>query len=202
MATRAKDLRHAGWLSVFSIVWSGIAGSIAVYAASVSGSLSLVGFGVDAVIDSAASLTLVWRFLVESREPDRAARVERIGESVVGAALIVLAVYLLAGSVRSLAAQSHTEGSDLSVALLVASLVVLPPLAAAKYKVARRLESGALRLDSILTAVAAFLAAISLGSAALATAFGFWWADAIAAALIAVIVLREGMGTLAARRST
>ena len=75
-------------------------------------------------------------------------------------------------------------------------MVVLPPLAVAKYRAAARLGSGALRADSILTAVAAILAAISLVSLAASQAFGLWWADAIAALVVAAIVLREGWSSL------
>jgi divalent metal cation (Fe/Co/Zn/Cd) transporter len=197
---RASNLRRALWLSGLSVAWNGLAGSIAVYAALATGSLSLLGFGADAVIDSAASVALIWRFHVETREPERAAHVEHIAERVVGAALVALAVYLVIGSLRALAAQSHPEGSFVSVALLAASVIALPPLALAKNRVARQLGSGALRADSILTAVAALLALISLASLAASEALGLWWADATAALLVALIVLREGWASFAMSR--
>ncbi len=187
-------------LSALSIAWNGVAGSIAVYAALGTGSLSLLGFGADAVIDSVASVALIWRFHVETRQPERAAQVEHVAERVVGAALVALAVYLVVASLRSLAMGSHPEGSLVSAALLVASAISLPPLALAKYRVARGLGSGALRADSLLTAVAALLAVISLASLAASKAFGFWWADAVAALIVAVIVLREGWSSFALSR--
>jgi divalent metal cation (Fe/Co/Zn/Cd) transporter len=107
MDNRANDLRQGLRLSVLSIVWSGVAGSIAVYAALVSGSLSLLGFGADAVIDSVASIVLVWRFRVEARQPHRAQRVETAAERVVGVALIALALYLAFGAVRALMSEAH-----------------------------------------------------------------------------------------------
>lgn len=192
METRARYLRQALWLSGLSIAWNGVAGTIAVYVALISGSLALLGFGADAVIDSVASVALIWRFLAESSQPERAARVERLAERVVGIALIALALYLVAGSARALAVQSHPEASFVGVALLLASAVALPPLAIAKYRVASRLESGALRADSVLTAVAGLLALIGLASLAVSEAFGLWWADAVAALIVAVIVFREG----------
>jgi divalent metal cation (Fe/Co/Zn/Cd) transporter len=198
MTTRRLDLRSALWLSIFSVVWNGVAGAAAAYVALGTGSLSLLGFGVDAVIDSIASVALIWRFAVEASQPERAARVERMAERVVGVALILLAVYLVVGSVRSLATQSHPEASVASLVLLVASVVVLPPLARAKFVVARRLGSGALRLDSILTGVAALLAAISLTSLAASETMGLWWADAVAAIVVAVILAREGVTSLRA----
>lgn len=198
MTTRATHLRQGLWLSAVSIVWSGIAGSIAIYAALGSGSLSLFGFGADAVIDSLASMVLIWRFLVETRQPERAVRVERAAERLVGLVLIALAIYLAAGALRALATQTHPESSVASLALLLASAIVLPPLGYAKYRVAGRLRSGALRADSILTAVAALLAVISLVSLAASQAFGVWWADAIAAVAVGAIILREGWSSLRA----
>ena len=196
MNHRATELKRALRLSVLSIVWSGAVGSIAVYSALVSGSLSLLGFGADAVIDSVASIVLVWRFSVEARQPHRAERVETAAERVVGVALIALAAYLAFGAARALMTQAHPETSLVSLVLLLASAVVLPPLTVAKYRVAARLGSGALRADSILTAVAAILAVISLGSLAATQAFGMWWADAIAALMVGFIVLREGWSSL------
>lgn len=201
MATRTTDLRRALALSALSVVWSGVVGSIATYAALVSGSLSLLGFGADAVIDAVASAALIWRFTAESRRPEHAHRLERQAERVVGLALIALALYLAAGSVRSLAAQARPETTSASVALLLASAVVLPLLAIAKYRVAARLRSGALRADSVLTAAAALLAVISLASLAATDAFGFWWADAVAAMIVGVIVVREGWSSFALSQS-
>ena len=199
---RGTDLRYALALSAASIGWSGIVGSLAIASALTSGSLSLLGFGVDAVIDAVASAVLIWRFRVERREPERAARVEHLAERVVGLALLVLALYLATGAVRAIVAQTHPEATALSIGLLIASAVVLPPLALAKYRVAARLGSGALRADSILTAVAAVLAVISLVSLAASEAFGLWWADAIAALLVGSIIAREGWISLRLSRST
>jgi divalent metal cation (Fe/Co/Zn/Cd) transporter len=199
MNARAADLRYALALSALSILLSGVAGSIAVYVALVSGSLSLLGFGADAVIDSVASVVLIWRFLMESRVPASAVRVERMAERTVGLALIALALYLATGALRALAAQAHPETSFASLALLFASALVLPPVALGKYRVAARLGSGALRADSILTAVAAVLASISLASLVASQAFGFWWADAIAALVVGLIVVREGWVSLGLR---
>lgn len=192
MDDRRRYLRIALSLSAISIAWNGVAGTIAVYVALSTGGLALLGFGVDAVIDSVASVALIWRFLAEASRPERAARVEILAERVVGIALIALAVYLVVASARSLAVQAHPEPSFVGVALLLASAAALPPLAYAKNRVASRLGSGALRADSVLTAAAGLLALIGLASLALSEAFGFWWADAGAALIVAVIVFREG----------
>lgn len=201
MSTRATHIRRALWLSAISIAWSGVAGSAAIVLALTSGSLTLLGFGVDAVIDSVASAALIWRFTVESRAPERAERVEHLAERIVGLALIALGLYLAFGAIRALVAQAHPEVSGATIALLVASAVVLPLLAVAKYRVARDLGSGALRADSVLTGVAGVLAIIGLASIVATQALGLWWADAVAALILAVIVLREGWSSFGLSRS-
>ncbi|MBA2254459.1 MAG: cation transporter [Chloroflexi bacterium] len=202
MIERDELLRRALVLSVLSIVINGIAGGTAVVIGLTSGSLSLLGFGFDATIDSAASAALVWRFSIEAREPHRAERVERIAERIVGVVLLVLAAYLALSATRALASGSHPEATVVGIALLVFSMVALPPLALAKYRLAARLGSGALRADSILTGIAALLALISLVGLGLSVALGLTWADAVGALIVAAILVPEGWGALGAARGT
>ena len=198
---RHELLRRALLLSILSILLSGILGGTAVLVALTSGSLSLLGFGFDAAIDSAASIALVWRFRIEARQPHRAERVETIAEAVVGSVLVVLGAYLAVSAAQALSAAAHPEPTLVGTILLVGSLLVLPPLAFAKYRVAARLFSGALRADSILTGIAALLAGIGLVSVGLAEAFDLTWADSIGALVVSVIVAREGWASLQATRT-
>lgn len=196
MDTRPTLLRRAILLSLFSVIWGAVAGAIALVLAYAAGSLSLAGFGVDAVIDSIASVALIWRFSIEGRDPERASRVEHAAERIVGAVLIAAAISLAVGAVRSLVAHSDVEATIGAVVLLVASVIVLPPLAVAKRRTASRLESGALRADALLTGAAAVLAGVSLISLLLSTTAGIWWADAIGALVIAALLGREGLGSV------
>ena len=200
MSARENLLRRALALSVLSIVINGVAGGAAVVVALTSGSLSLLGFGFDAAIDSAASVALVWRFSIETREPHRAERVEKVAERIVGIVLLVLAVYLAASAVRALTSAAHPTPTIVGTMLLLFSVAVLPPLAIAKYRVASTLASRALRADSILTGIAAFLALIGLVSLGLSEAFGATWADAVGALVVAALLAREGVGALDALR--
>jgi divalent metal cation (Fe/Co/Zn/Cd) transporter len=193
-------LRRALALSLASIVINGLTGGTAVVVALASGSLSLLGFGFDAAIDSAASVALVWRFRLEAREPHRAEQVEKIAETLVGGVLLVLAAYLGFSAVRALATAAHPEATIAGTALLVGSILVLPPLALAKFRVANALKSGALRADSILTGIAALLAVISLVGLGLTEWLGLTWADAAGALVVAVVLVREGWGSLQAVR--
>ena len=189
---RPDLVRRALALSVASVALSGALGGLAIVVGTVTGRLSLLGFGLDAAIDAVASIVLVWRFRIEARDPHRAERAERAAERVVGAVLIVLAVYLAitAGNALLTGARPHSETLGLAISLV--SLALLPALALAKHRVARALGSRALRADSILTGVAAVLALLSVIGFVLTETFRVTWADPLAALVIAVVLVREG----------
>lgn len=178
-----------------------MAGGAAVSIALSTGSLSLLGFGFDAAVDSIASIALIWRFVAEHDQPHRADRVERVAAVVVGVVLVVLGVYLGYQSLLAIVGQKAHETSVPAMALLVASAVVLPPLGIAKRRVADRLGSGALRGDSVLTLVAGLLAVVGLVSALLSATLGLTWADAAGGLLVAAVLVREGAGGLREQRN-
>jgi divalent metal cation (Fe/Co/Zn/Cd) transporter len=199
--TRGHLIRRAINLSLLSIVLGAAMGVTAVIAALASGSLSLLGFGFDAAIDSAASVALVWRFAIEARQPHRAERVERIAEALIGVILLVVAAYLGFSAIRAVLDRAHPDATTVGLVLLVTSVVVLTPLAIVKYRTATALQSRALRADSVLTGIAALLAAISLVSLGLSTVFGLTWADSVGALVVAGILAREGLGSVHALRT-
>ncbi len=185
-------VHRAFQLSLISIVLSGTLGGIAVVIGLTTNSLSLLGFGFDAAIDSIASVALAWRFTAEKRDPEQTERVERAAERVVGVVLLVLGLYLGVNALMALAAGTHPEVTAVAIGISLVSLVTLPPLAIAKYRTAKALGSGALRADSVLTGVGAALALISLVGLALTEVFGLTAADAIGALVVTVVLLREG----------
>jgi len=197
---RPRLLRRAVALSVLSIVLNGLAGGSAVVAGLTSGSLSLLGFGFDAAIDSVASIALVWRFRIEAGDPERADRAEKIAEGIIGAVLLVLAAYLALNALEALAVGARPGGTTVGVALLIFSLATLPPLALAKHRVAAKLGSRALRADSLLTGIAALLALVSLAGLGLSEAFDIRRADAVGALVATLALGREGIGGIQAFR--
>ena len=202
MEERRLDLRRALVLSVASVIIGLVAAVAAITLGLASGSLALVGFGLDAAIDSAASAALVWRFGIEQRDPERAARVEHAAERIVGAVLLVAAVVLTFGSVRALLTHGQAGTSTAHLVLLVVSLVILPALAIAKRRVAIRLGSAALRNDALLTGAAALLALVALLAIVLNEVAGLWWADAAGTLVIAAVLAREGWASVGWSRSS
>jgi hypothetical protein len=193
---RADDLRAGVRLSLMTIVWNVIAGGAAVLTAVAIGSLSLAGFGLNAALDSIASAALVWRFATEARNPSRGHHLEGVTVRIVGATLIVVALYVGVQAVRSLRSHSGSDASIVALVIAGLSLLVLPILAFAKLRLAGRLKSRALRGDGVLTAIGATLAAFTILGLVLHDLLGWWWSDAVAALIISGLLVREGVLTL------
>lgn len=193
---RARTLRLARTLSIASVAWGAVAALVGGALGIAGGALSMVGFALDSAIDSAASVALVWRFHVEARDPDAAERVEHLAERAVGVVLIVAAAALTIGAGRSLITGAEIHPLVGQTIVLVVSLVVLPPLAWAKARTARRLGSRALANDALLTAAAAVLALVALAAGELAASLGLVWADAVGSIVIAAVLGREGLASL------
>jgi divalent metal cation (Fe/Co/Zn/Cd) transporter len=192
VVARDTQVGRAVWWCALSVAWAGVAGGSALIAGLVVGSVALVGFGADSVVDGSASAVLVWRLSAARTEASDADVVERRAARVVGGILVVLGVYLTVAAVVALANRSHPDRTAVGVALTAASVLVLPVLARAKLRLATQLGSSALRGDGVLSLAGAALAAATLVSLLVESAFGWWWADAVAALLIGGTLLREG----------
>jgi divalent metal cation (Fe/Co/Zn/Cd) transporter len=175
-----------------SVAWALVAGVTALIAGLVVGSVALIGFGADSIVDGSASAVLVWRFGAERAGAINVDVVERRAARLVGGILVLIGVYLAAAAVVALANHSHPEHTAVGVALTAASALVLPVLARAKLRLSNQLGSQALHGDGVLSLAGAALAAATLVSLLVESAFGWWWADAVAAMVIAVTLLQEG----------
>jgi divalent metal cation (Fe/Co/Zn/Cd) transporter len=178
-------------LSYFTIGWNGAIGAAALAAGLTTGSLALAGFALNALLDSFASMVLVWRFKREQRDPIAAEHLERRAQSWIITAMLLAALYVGIQAARALIGGSHPEPSAFGFALAAISLVVLPVLGLLKMRVAARLGSPALRGDGVLTLAAAALAGITLVALAVNSALDWWWADPLAALLIATALATE-----------
>ena len=190
---RRALVRSALNVSYFTVVWNGVVGISALAAAIVSGSTALAAFALNALVDSSASVVLIWRFRKERQDPEAAERLERRAQTWIVVAMLASAAYVGTQAVRALIAGDHPEPSTLGAVLAVLSLLVLPWLARLKFRIAARLASQALRGDGVLTAAAAALAAITLAALLVNAALGWWWADPCAALLIAAALASEAI---------
>ena len=190
-SSRNTALVSALRLSYFTIAWNGVVGAAALFVSVLDGSLALAGFALNALLDSSASAVLVWRFRREQSDPAAAERLERRAQAWIVLAMLTVGLYIGIQAVRALIGGSHPEGSGFGVGLATVSLLLLPWLGAMKFRVASKLASHALRGDGVLTLAAAVLAAVTLASILVNTTLGWWWADPLAALVIALALATE-----------
>ena len=189
---RAKDTRHARKLEYLTIAWNLIEAGVGIGAGIVAGSIALISFGVDTLIEVMSAFVLLWRLSSVHRDERR----ERIALQLVGVSFLLLAAYVGYEAVSSLVLEEPPNASLVGLGLAVAALFIMPLLARAKRRAATRLDSVALSADSRQSAICAYLSAILLGGLALNAAFGWWWADPVAALVMVPIILKEGFEAL------
>lgn len=189
---RHEHVRRGVHLEYITLGWNGLEAVVAIVSGIIAGSVALVGFGLDSVIEMSSGAALLWRLRSDADE-ERRERVEQKALRVVGACFLALAVYVGYEAINSLRVREHPQESPSGIAIAVASLIVMPLLARAKRRVATGLDSGAMQADSRQTDICAYLSAILLGGLALNAVLGWWWADAVAGIIMVPIIAREGI---------
>ena len=192
-ASRRSLIHSAVRLSYTTIGWNGIAGASGLVLALIAGSPATAGFALNALLDSSASAILIWRFRREQSDPEAAEHLERRAQKFIVIAMGAVAALVAVGAMRALVTGSHANESVLAIVVTALSLLFLPWLGLKKLDIAAALPSPALRGDGVLTLAAAALAGITLVALALDVAFGWWWADPVAALVIAAALATEAV---------
>ena len=191
LTDRPVLLRKARWLEVFTIAYNSLEGAISIVAGLFAGSIVLVGFGVDSVIEVISGATLLWRTGAKVDE-ELGERAEQIALKIVGVSFFLLAAYVTFDSVKSLWLREAPDESVIGIVIASLSLIIMPLLARAKRKVAASIRSGALAADAAQTELCTWLSAIVLGGLGCNALLGWWWADPVAALVMVPIIFREG----------
>jgi divalent metal cation (Fe/Co/Zn/Cd) transporter len=173
-------------LELLTVGWNAVEAGVAIAAGAAASSVALVGFGLDSVVEVSAALVVLWQFLGVGEERERRAL------RLIGGTFFALAAYVAATSLYDLATGAEPEDSKVGIALTAVSLVVMPTLAWAKRSAGRQMGSRTLVADSTQTRLCAYLSASTLAGLGANAAFGWWWADPLAALVIAVVAVREG----------
>ena len=197
---RADALRRGRILNVVSLLYNAAEAIIAMTAGLAAGSIALVGFGVDSLLELGASLTATWRLTADG-DPLSRERAEFIALRLTGASFLGLACYVAYESVQSLRHHDVPGESTIGLVLALFSALIMPPLARAKRRVAETLGSGALAAEAQQTMLCSYLSWILLLGLALNAIFGWWWADPLAALAMVPIIGREGWEALRGRSS-
>jgi divalent metal cation (Fe/Co/Zn/Cd) transporter len=187
---RARLVRRARLLAWSGNAWHFVEFAIALAAGIAAGSIALVGFGFDSLIEALAGFIILWRF---ARVRVHSESAERRAQQLIAVSYFVLAAYVGVESVRTLLGGAHPAASWVGIGLAAITAPTMPLLARAKQRVGRRLNSSATVSEGSQNMICAYLSVallVGLGANAL---FGWWWADPAAALAIAAIALREGI---------
>jgi divalent metal cation (Fe/Co/Zn/Cd) transporter len=204
-ATVATDLlnrpalvRRGQRLEYFAIGWNSLEGLVSIIAGAFAGSVSLIGFGLDRLIEVTSGAAVLWR-LHHDIDSSRRVGLDRQTLRIVGVCFGFLALYIAYDSIASLIRHEAAKRSLPGIVIAVLSLCVVPLLAKAKRRVAKGIESAAMHADSRQTDFCAYLSAILLGGLVLNAVFSWWWADPVAGLAMVPIIAKEGIEGLRAR---
>jgi divalent metal cation (Fe/Co/Zn/Cd) transporter len=186
---RADQLHVGRRLEYFTLGWNLTEAAVAIGAGLFAGSIALIGFGIDSLIESLSGGILLWRLQSTNTDESR----EQLAHKLVGISFFLLALYVAFEAGKSLLRHEQPDTSVVGIVLSIVSLIVMPLLARAKRRVAAKIDSRALYADSRQTDICAYLSAILLGGLLLNALVGWWWADPLAALCMLPLIFREGM---------
>ncbi|MDP3890112.1 cation diffusion facilitator family transporter [Nocardioides sp.] len=187
-AERARLGRRAQLLAATSVGYNALEAVVAITAGIVAGSVALVGFGLDSIVEVSSGLIILWQFrhrLPESRE-QQALRLMALS-------FFALAAYVSFESVRALLGDHDPDPSAVGIGLAALSLLIMPFLSYAQRRTGRALGSSAVVADSTQTLLCTYLSAVLLAGLLLNATLGWSWADPIAGLVIAAVAVREGL---------
>jgi divalent metal cation (Fe/Co/Zn/Cd) transporter len=188
-APRESLVRRARFLARVGLAWHAVEAAVAIAAGVAASSIALIGFGADSVVESIAGVVLLWRLSDERSQSEEA---EHRAQRLIGLTFWLIAAYVGVEAIRSLVAGDEPSVSYVGIALAAVTLVTMPPLAAAKARVAHQLGSAATRSEGRQNLLCAYLSAALLIGLGANAAFGWWWADPATALLIVGVALNEG----------
>ena len=191
-ADRASLVRRGQSLSRITLGYNTAEGLAAIITGVLAGSIALVGFGIDSVIEVISSAAALWRLRSDADSHERA-RAERVSHRIIGACFIGLALYITIDAAHGLLTREIPRKTLPGIVVASLSVVIMPVLARAKRRVATGLGSRALAADATQTDLCMYLSAIVLGGLALNAWLGWWWADPVAAMIMVPIIAREGI---------
>ena len=184
-------VRRGITLESFTPLWMTVETAVAVAAGVAAGSVALLAFGIDSVIEFVAGLVVLQSFRAE--QTGRTGQSEHRALRIIGATFFLLAVYIVATAGYTLLAGSKPDSSVPGVAVSAAALLVMPSLSVFKRRTGTRLGSQMLIADAAESLFCAYLSATVLVGLLLNAAIGWWWADPVAALAVIPLVIKEGL---------
>jgi len=191
-AGKSSHIKRGQLLEYITVGWDMLEAVGAIIAAALSGSVALLSYGIDSIIEVSSGSIMLWRL----QEGEKGENREQTAARLVGTSLIALALYILYDAGSDLLWHQPPQTSYLGIAIAAVSVVVMPVLGRAKRKVADDISSKAMHADSKQTDICAYLSAILLVGLGLNAVLGWWWADPAAALIMIPIIVKEGVEAL------
>ncbi|KQQ28632.1 cation transporter [Frondihabitans sp. Leaf304] len=186
---RTRILRRRIRLIVAAtITYNAIEAVVAITAGTMASSAALVGFGLDSIVEVLSAAAIAWQFT--ARDPETR---EQTALRVIAISFFALAIYVTIDAALSLTGIREAEHSPVGIVLTVISLLIMPALSLAERRTGRELGSASAIADSKQTLVCAYLSAAVLVGLLLNSLFGWTWADPVAALVVVVFAVREGI---------
>lgn len=187
---RARLTRIVRMLVAATIAYNVVEAVVAITAGTIASSTALIGFGLDSVIEVSSAAAVAWQFSAREHAV-REAR-EKTTLRIIAVSFFALAAYVSFESVRALVGAERADHSTVGIALAAVSLVVMPGLSYAQRRAGRELGSASAVADSKQTLLCTYLSAVLLAGLIVNSLLGWWWADPVAALVIAVVAVKEG----------
>lgn len=184
---RAVLTRRIRYFAAATITYNLTEAVVALWAGGVADSAALVGFGLDSVIEVASALALSWQF--SAKDPERR---EHLTLRIIAVSFFALAAFVSVDAITSLTGGGEAQHSTPGIVIAALSLAIMPVLSWLQRRAGRELGSRTAVADSKQTLLCTYLSAVLLVGLVLNSTLGWWWADAAAALVIAVIAVREG----------
>lgn len=188
-----KLRRQAWWLTALTIGWNSLEAVIAICSGILAGSIALVGFGLDSIVEVSSAMVIAWRLSHQGADHAANERAEKRAVRLIALSFLAIAAYVTYDSLSKLLGfGEEPEHSTVGLILVALSLVVMPTIAHAKRRVATGLDSVALKADAAETQLCTYLSAVVLIGLAANSLVGWWWMDPIAGLFVAGLALKEG----------
>ena len=187
-ARRAMLHRRVRFIVGFTITYNVIEAIVAVWAGVLASSAALIGFGLDSVVEVLSAAAVTWQFT--RKDPERW---ETVTVKAIGIAFFALAAYVSSDAVLALVGQEGPDRSPLGLGITALSLVVMPLLAWIEVRTGRELGSKSVMADAKQLILCIYLSGAVFIGLVLDSLFGWWWADSVAALVVAVLAVREGL---------
>ena len=185
---RERLHRRVRFIVAFTITYNVIEAIVAITAGVLASSAALIGFGLDSVVEVLSAVAIAWQFT--RKDPERW---EKVTVRAIGLAFFALAAYVTIDAILSLVSQEGPEHSPLGIGITALSLLVMPLLAWFEIRTGRELGSKSVLADARQLLLCVYLSGAVFIGLIFNSLFGWWWADSVAALVVAALAVREGI---------